>query len=453
VISPPDTLKSRAVLIGVGNYSQLEKVGAVRNNLSDLAKAFRTKSIWGLPPGHCVVVRNPATTPKMLDPIVDAARDATDTLLLYYVGHGLIHSSSGELHLSLAGSELDPQRIYSAVPYSQVRDALESRATRRVVILDCCYSGRALGQLSDPDSTVVNQVIAEGTFVMTASAENRTALAPSGEKHTAFTGELLRIVQNGIPGRGELLDLDTIYQQLEDTMLENKLPKPQKGSRNSIGKLTIIRNRAYKSGSAAVDDADTKSAGEDLRAGSNSVTALRSPPLQVVITPQQHDDRLSLKVVNRGDDAQFSAEVISILDNKGGKTIEPQQWPIPWANHAVAPAQIPSLGKADLDFARYNWQTLESTRLKILMQLLQNKPTGAPRSRTLGPYDMEFSTLPDPIGVNFITRNADPDRLIFTVTIRITRKEPPGHADWVFAVGAPSQTRNAICDRVATPGT
>ena len=77
---------------------------------------------------------------------------------------------------------------------------LDSRAMRRIVILDCCYSGRALGQMFDRISAVADEASAEGTFVLAATAENKTALAPPGQQYTAFTNELLNVIHDGIPG-------------------------------------------------------------------------------------------------------------------------------------------------------------------------------------------------------------------------------------------------------------
>lgn len=196
----PDPLYSRAVLIGVAEYQTLSTIPAVRNNLSALAEALLSDHVWGLPTEHCVVIKDPTSVADMLDPVV-AAQDAMDTVLFYYAGHGLVDPRRSELHLTTIGS--DPQRIYTAVPYSQVRDALlECRASRRIVILDCCYSGRALGQMADPVSGIVEEASAEGTYVLAAAAENKAALAPPGAQYTAFTAELLNIINNGLPGLG-----------------------------------------------------------------------------------------------------------------------------------------------------------------------------------------------------------------------------------------------------------
>ncbi len=181
----------------------------------------------------------------MLNPVRNAADKATDTLLLYYAGHGLVDPRGGRLHLTLVAS--DPKRIYTAVPYGHIRDALlDSRAARRLVILDCCYSGRALGTMADPITALVDEASVEGSYILAATPENEAALAPPGETYTAFTAELLDLFHRGIPGRGELLELDTIYNHVRAIMLSKGRPLPQKRDRNTAGQLTLIRNRAYR---------------------------------------------------------------------------------------------------------------------------------------------------------------------------------------------------------------
>ena len=175
--------------------------------------------------------------------------------------------------------------------------------------------------------------------------------------------------------------------------------------------------------------------------------APRFTPLQLVVTPEPRGDQLRLKVVNQGDGGQFSAKVISIVDNKG-KSVVPQHWPIPWDNHAVTPTTITSLGKDYLDFAEYDRENIRTTKIVILQQVLRHG-RAAPARRPVGEYDMQFSSLPDPIGVNFAIQGVTTTRLLFTVTIRISREDPPGQADWTFAIGVDEE--EVVCDIIATP--
>ena len=208
-----------------------------------------------------------------------------------------------ELHLALV--ESDPRRICTAVQYSHIRDVLlESQAARRIVILDCCYSGRALGQMAADASAVVNEASAEGTYVLAASAENKAALAPPGLCYTAFTGELLSVIRNGIPGHGPLLDLESIYRRLIVVMKEKGFPRPQKRDRNTAGALTLIRNQAFRPPTTVLNKGhpikEAKPSSE-IVATSNAITTA-GPSLIPIKRPDRSDrsDCLRLCCIGTG---------------------------------------------------------------------------------------------------------------------------------------------------------
>ncbi|WP_439676779.1 caspase family protein [Embleya sp. MST-111070] len=238
----PDPQTSRAVLIGVARYDDLDDLPTVANNLNDLAAMLGGSHSWGLPERNLRVIADPPTGKPIVDVVREAAREATDTLLVYYAGHGLLESDTGELFLSL------PESIqgegYTGLEYRHLRKALlESRAVRRVVILDCCYGGRALGSMGDSQG-LAEQAAIEGTFVLTAAHENVRAIAPLDERHTAFTGALLSVVEDGVPGGPGLLDLNTVYSATRERLLASGRPEPQKSDRNTAGRIALAVNRA-----------------------------------------------------------------------------------------------------------------------------------------------------------------------------------------------------------------
>ncbi len=245
VLPDPDT--SRAVLIGTSRYTDpgLTNLPAVAENLTDLARLLRDPGIWGLPKTNCTVISNPATAAEVMDPIIQAAAQASDTLLVYYAGHGLVARRDAELHLALTSSR--PNAAHTALPYTTIRDELlDTRARRQVVILDCCYSGRALGRMAPDDAATLlaDEAAIEGTYLIAAAAETRTALSVPGETHTAFTAELLTTLRGGIPGQGPHLDLDTLYRHIETTLRAKQRPLPQRRIRNTADRLAF-HNRAH----------------------------------------------------------------------------------------------------------------------------------------------------------------------------------------------------------------
>ncbi|RSN98503.1 histidine kinase [Streptomyces sp. WAC 05379] len=241
--TPPDPATSRAVLIGAGSYETLDSLPAVADSAEGLASLFTQQDIWGLPPAHCRVVLNPQTPRQLSKPVAEAAHEATDTLVVYYAGHGLIEPRTGELHLAVGDS--DWMSVHdTAAPYDWIRRSIEqSPAARKVAVIDCCYSARAFGVQS---AEAIPALEVEGTYVLTAAAENAVAIAPPGEPYTAFTGELIKFISNGVPEGGEFIDLDTVYTKLRLELGLRGRPAPQRLCRNSLGTAPFIRNVAYE---------------------------------------------------------------------------------------------------------------------------------------------------------------------------------------------------------------
>ncbi|MFE3383450.1 caspase family protein, partial [Streptomyces anulatus] len=86
----PDPGASRAVLVGTSRYQHLEQLPAVSNNLQALAAHLTGPLSLRLPPRHVTVLENPAAAHTVVSQVRRAAAEATDTLIVYFAGHGLI---------------------------------------------------------------------------------------------------------------------------------------------------------------------------------------------------------------------------------------------------------------------------------------------------------------------------------------------------------------------------
>lgn len=233
--------------MGVHAYQLLENLPAVESNLFGLRDVFTDQGLWGLDDGHCVVLSQPDSARTVLDTLREVAVQATDTLVIYYAGHGLTDPYTDELCLSLPDS--DPEHPYTAVRYEYLRRLVldpRVRARRKVVILDCCYSGRALIGGMSATTQVADQAVVDGTYILTASAETRKAVAPPGETYTAFTGELISTLAGGVPDGPELLDMETVYRHLYERLAARSRPIPQQRNRNAGGLIALARNMASR---------------------------------------------------------------------------------------------------------------------------------------------------------------------------------------------------------------
>ncbi|MET9960180.1 caspase family protein [Streptomyces sp. NPDC006326] len=313
----PDPGASRAVLIGTAGYRHLAALPAVEANVKDLAAELCDATVWGLPEQHCTTVLDPQHPAELLDPVGRAGEEAVDTLLVYFAGHGMRDAETADLYLALQGSR---EHVgYTAVAYQHLRSALrDSGARRKVVVLDCCFSGRAARTLAGTPEAFAAQAAVEGAYVLTASPRDRVALAPDGERHTAFTGELLRILRDGIHDGPELIDLDTLCRTMEARLRSKNRPLPQSAQERGMGRLRLVRNRARAVRGAPAGPvlaADVRSAmvvagiglARSLRAAGRSGDAL--PVLRLALQERVHD--------GEGDLLAVQLELSDILQETG----------------------------------------------------------------------------------------------------------------------------------------
>ncbi|MGI5352007.1 caspase, EACC1-associated type [Streptomyces sp. CA-250714] len=236
----PDPTRSRAVVIGAAEYDVLHSLPSVTNNVDRLTELLRGPDGWGLSDDDCVPLLD-SSREDVFEAVSAAATAADDALLVYYAGHGLLDGEDG-LHLALRTSHAG--ELYRAVEYAPLRKMiLNSRAQHRVVILDCCYSGSAAGRHLNASDGIADHAAIEGTYLMTATARTRMALAPEGETYTAFTGELVKVLEEGIPEGPRLLDLDTVFHRVWRELKAKDRPEPEQRSRNTGHLLVLARNR------------------------------------------------------------------------------------------------------------------------------------------------------------------------------------------------------------------
>jgi putative AlgH/UPF0301 family transcriptional regulator len=241
-----DPRQSRVVLVGSGAYAQLLPLPTVEANLNGVSDALIDPDLWGLPAPNCHLVHDP-TTPQEVGRVLRAAARSTGVnglLLVYFAGHGVVDDRTGELHLAVA--QTDREAAYAtAVPYDWVRrSVLESPASRRVVILDCCYAGRAISGMSDYLTAVGDEVEIDRTCVLVASSPNRAALAPPDEKYTAFTGALIDVVRRGVTDGPDPLDMAAIYDEVYKVQRRRGRPLPEMRARNGGERVPLVHNVA-----------------------------------------------------------------------------------------------------------------------------------------------------------------------------------------------------------------
>ncbi|MCX5065660.1 caspase family protein [Micromonospora lupini] len=224
----PEPDRSNALIVGAANFvsEAINDLPSVTNNITALAEALSDSRNGVVGPTRCRRLINPKTLDEVGTALDETVNAASDTAIVYYAGHGLL-TPRGALHLAVTNT--DPRRVaYTAVPIEWLRMAMaESPARNRILILDCCFSGHATTAMTSVSSALTAAIDINGTYTIASAPANSTSIAPPGDRFTAFTGELLRVLRDGIPGAGALLSMRDIYTALVRGLHARSMPRPQ----------------------------------------------------------------------------------------------------------------------------------------------------------------------------------------------------------------------------------
>ncbi|MFI6093558.1 caspase domain-containing protein [Streptomyces sp. NPDC051218] len=248
----PDPRGSRAVLIGTSQYDSatLPNLLAVRNNLEVLQGVLASDSYGGFPVQRCTVVRDASDPRAVCATVRAAAMTATDTLLVYFSGHGVLGDDLS-LHLALSGTDENDLR-WTSIPFEAIREIFEaSPCPNKVLILDCCNSGQVLDSLMGAQVAAHDTLNIRGTYILTSSSRDLPSYAPVKARHTAFSGALIKLLQRGLPDGSELLTLSELYGPLAKALREQGYPQPRQQSSDGHAWLALVKNRAVVAGPVA----------------------------------------------------------------------------------------------------------------------------------------------------------------------------------------------------------
>ncbi|MFE3799789.1 caspase family protein [Nocardia tengchongensis] len=239
----------RAVLIGVAKYDDeaFHDVPAALNSVRAFKGILTDPNLCGWPEESVTVVENPRKPIDIGRPLQEAALAATGTLLVYFVGHGELNESN-ELCLVVGDTEIDHVEI-TGLDYDNIRLILsKSKAGAKIVILDCCNSGKAIEALSGAESQIANTTVIKGAYTLTAADYAAHVPSPQlAETQTSFTKALVDIIREGVPEGGEFLDLSTIYGSLIQRLSAEALPKPNQRGTDTVESFEFTRNMAFSS--------------------------------------------------------------------------------------------------------------------------------------------------------------------------------------------------------------
>ena len=264
--------RSRAVLIGTATYhdSEFLPVPAAANSLRGFHDVLADPALCGWPAARLTVIRDAPDAAAVVKQLRELAAETTGALLVYFVGHGTI-TSDAKLCLALSGTDAAHPDI-TGLEYDRVRRAmLDSPARIKIVILDCCHSGRAIQALAGP-AGIADTAAIRGAYTLTASdqAAHVPPLKDQAAACTSFTGELLRLIRDGIPWAPARLTFADLYPQLRQRLREHGLPEPNQRGTGNAADYPFTRNAACAGQAPAATDSGYSQGRKALPAGRSS---------------------------------------------------------------------------------------------------------------------------------------------------------------------------------------
>lgn len=265
----PDRAASRAVLIGSSTFhsADLPDLPAVAHNLDALHQVF-TDPGHGVIGGCAVLADQDVSDAKVGVALSEAAGEATDLLLVYYAGHGVL-DDDGRLHLAHPGTSMDHVSWTSLSVDLIKRDLGRARARARVLVLDCCFSGRAVAAMADSRSLVAGQLDLSGTYTLASTTATAPSHAPPDKRYTSFTDALL-----GSLAQPDPLTLDGIYSRIDAELDGLGLPRPQHNATNNVASLGLTRGPVLPSAKHPA----TREPGTAMRPVAERVFDVSRPP-------------------------------------------------------------------------------------------------------------------------------------------------------------------------------
>ncbi|WP_305783620.1 caspase, EACC1-associated type [Symbioplanes lichenis] len=238
---------ARALVIGTATHA-----GPLLSPVPSAARSARAVrdvlvGVCGMAPENVTLLLDPPEAVDMARAVATAAASAESVLFLYFAGHGLLDTDD-ELHL--AASRTDRLQAgmsgFQALPYEAIRQAVAGCAAATVVlVLDCCYSGRARAPEAPREAGPgFTPRPVHGAYVL-ASAEN-LAEAPEGAELTTFTGELVALLRDGDRLAPPQLTLAVVYDRLARRLLARGAPQPRVVSGDNAGDLVLAANPAAR---------------------------------------------------------------------------------------------------------------------------------------------------------------------------------------------------------------
>lgn len=249
--------ETKVILIGISDFPKdpdgLPKLPpSIKYNLLGLEQLIINPAIIGVPSQGISKLYNEKNASTIIEKIAEESSKANDTIFIYYAGHGLIGNNTLEFYLAAGNSSVEMSE-FNAIPFKTIGQAINcTNARKKILILDCCFSGRATSPFMSSKSMLLdNKLDIEGTYIIASAGQNELAIAPPNDKYTAFTGELINVLHEGIDNGKKVITLQEVYDQIRLNLQKRRsylpdLPEPRRANFQDADKLVIAHNSKGK---------------------------------------------------------------------------------------------------------------------------------------------------------------------------------------------------------------
>jgi hypothetical protein len=254
----------RAAIVAIENYEQendYERLPVAAEDRVGMVEMLETSELpWE------VTTSEPRTKSELIEVCRDlfASAESDDTLLFYFSGHGDVFDNKAVLCLASADRDVY-RRNETTLPIAELRDYVKNSPSRRkIVVLDCCFSGTASKESMD---------WGEGVAVIM----NPQGWVPVSRPMSGLTQRLITAWREPVTTTGELRDALQMKADVRwNSDYSRSIPLP--GSGGGVSRPPASRNTARlvfdKTGVLSVSVANDATTPERLPSLSKGRSAL-----------------------------------------------------------------------------------------------------------------------------------------------------------------------------------
>ena len=195
----------KALVIGIDDYSFAPLSGCV-NDATSVAQLLE-KNGDGSPNFDVRQVNNVGTKAELKRLVNELFSSPVETALFYYSGHGYRNENGG--YIVTPDYQKDDEGVAMAELLQIVN---KSKATNKIVILDCCNSGVFGSGIFSDNLTEIG----EGVTILTASMGHESAVEVNG--HGIFTNLLLSALSGAAANINGNITPGSIYSYIDQAL-------------------------------------------------------------------------------------------------------------------------------------------------------------------------------------------------------------------------------------------